>query len=86
MLQHLWAVRMRPAKISKLQHEILYLLDRIGPSVEIGRLAKFVTVTQHQSRIRKCLEEMQEKAWAVSDHGLRWTIANGGKSLLLEAE
>lgn len=70
---------------TRLQIEILDLLNRIGPSVEIGRLAKFVTVTRHQSRIRKCLEEMQEKAWAVSDHSLRWTIANGGKSLL-EAE
>ena len=70
---------------TELQMEILSLLNRIGPSVEIGRLAKFVKATRHPSRIRKCLEEMQEKAWAVSDHGLRWTIANGGKSLL-EAE
>ena len=67
---------------TRLQIEILDLLNRIGPSVEIGRLAKFVKATRHPSRIRKCLEEMQEQAWAVSDFHLRWTITNAGVNLL----
>ena len=65
--------------ISQLQHEILYLLDRMGPCVSLERLLRRVRSTRHDSRVHRALEEMQSNLWAVCDNYLDWTIANAGR-------
>ena len=71
--------------ITQLQHEILYLLDRMGPSVSLERITRRVRSTRHDSRVHRTLEDMYQCLWAVCDDRLNWTIANAGSRELAAA-